>query len=378
MDQTAITPPVWVARPNVLAKMIAHLSQAAQIAIDTESNSLYAYHEQVCLIQLSIPHTDYLIDPLALTDLSSLAPLMASPTIEKIFHAAEYDIICLKRDFGFEFEHIFDTMQASRILGRKDVGLGNVLKNEFGLELEKRFQRANWGQRPLTPAMLAYARLDSHYLIDLRNHLAAELAERGLLDLAEEDFLRLAHLKAAPREAQPAAWYRLTNGHELTQRQCTVLQALLDYRDSQAREINVPPFKIINNQTLIDLAKACPTRPEELEETSLLSERQLHLHAHGILEAVSRSSTLQLPQRPANHRPNEAVLNRIDLLKSWRKTTAQKLEVESDVVLPKDLLETIAFCGPKSLSDLHDVMNEFPWRYQRFGEQILDTIHKQE
>lgn len=378
MDQTSITPPVWVARPNVLAKMIAHLSQAPQIAIDTESNSLYAYHEQVCLIQLSVPETDYLIDPLALSDLSTLAPLMASPSIEKIFHAAEYDIICLKRDFGFEFDHIFDTMQASRILGRKDVGLGNVLKNEFGLELEKKFQRANWGQRPLTPAMLAYARLDSHYLIDLRNRLASELTERDLIDLAVEDSCRLAHLKPAPTAAQPAVWYRLTNGHELTQHQCAVLQALLDYRDMQAREINVPPFKVLNNQTLIDIAKACPTRLEELEELSLLSDRQFHLHAHSILEAVARGSTLLPPRRPPNHRPDEAILNRIDLLKTWRKTTARKLEVESDVVLPKDLLESIAFCGPKSLSDLREVMNEFPWRFQRFGDQILNAIHKQE
>jgi ribonuclease D len=139
------------------------------VAVDTESNSLFAYREQVCLVQFSTTQADFLVDPLALADLTPLAPLFADPKIEKVFHAAEYDLLCLKRDFGFSFANLFDTMLAGRILGRKEIGLGAMLEAFYGVQADKRHQRANWGQRPLPAPLLEYATLDTHYLIPLRD-----------------------------------------------------------------------------------------------------------------------------------------------------------------------------------------------------------------
>lgn len=164
------------------------LSKSSTLSIDTESNSLYVYREQVCLLQISSNNTDYLIDTLALKDLSPLAPIFANPKQEKIFHAAEYDIICLKRDYGFTFANIFDTMVASRILGETAIGLGSLLLSRLGITVEKKYQRANWGIRPLTQSMLEYARHDSQFLDPLRIILEQELKERNLWDLALEDF----------------------------------------------------------------------------------------------------------------------------------------------------------------------------------------------
>ncbi|TLN23565.1 ribonuclease D, partial [bacterium] len=173
MSNGEIKDPIWVDSYPKLNRMVAEISGIPYLAVDTESNSLFAYQEQVCLIQLSTEATDYLIDPLVLSDLSALEPVFADPRTEKIFHAAEYDIICLKRDFGYTFVNLFDTMVAARILGRPAVGLGSVLEAEFGLQLDKRYQRANWGQRPLPAAQKAYARFDSHYLIALRQRMYA-------------------------------------------------------------------------------------------------------------------------------------------------------------------------------------------------------------
>ncbi len=199
MDKTITSELVWVDNPRALHSMIKALQEYDMLAVDTESNSLYAYQEQVCLIQFSTTCEDYLVDPMALDDLSALAPIFASSEIEKVFHAAEYDIICLKRDFGFTFNNIFDTMLAARILKHQQIGLGAMLECEFGITLDKRFQRANWGQRPLPDDHLAYARLDTHYLIDLRQRLNQNLHERGLSQLARED------LKGSPR-CMPAFW----------------------------------------------------------------------------------------------------------------------------------------------------------------------------
>ncbi len=370
------SPPIWIADARGLKAMLADLRAQPLVAVDTESNSLYAYREQVCLIQFSTPERDYLLDPLALEDLSALGDIFAAKKIEKIFHAAEYDIICLKRDFRFSFHNIFDTMHAARILGRKEVGLAGMLASEFGITIEKRFQRANWGERPLSPAMLAYARIDTHYLIDLRNRLREELIQKGLLELASEDFARLTQVSVPELESDHLSWWRMIGQNSLAPEQCSVLQALIDYRDAQARRANLPHFKILSNQALIEIARAQPTAPADLARLTSLSPRQRERHASGLLQAVSQGMKNKPPARPTNHRPDDAVLARLDRLKEWRKVTARQLKVESDVVLPKDIAEQIALANPKTLADLKPLMKTTPWRYSRYGEQILEILKR--
>ncbi|MEN4011328.1 MAG: HRDC domain-containing protein [Bellilinea sp.] len=376
MNEQSLKPPVWVARPRELHRMLDHLKHSPRIAVDTESNSLFAYREQVCLIQFSTRDEDFLVDPLALRDLSALGDLFASADKEKIFHAAEYDLICLKRDFGFDFANIFDTMQAARILGKEKIGLADILLSEFGIQAQKRYQRANWGERPLSAQMLAYARLDTHYLIELRGRLAKELSERGLSALAQEDFDHLARSAAPNSEQQPVNCWRIGSGHDLSPQQVAVLQALIDYREHQAREANVPSFKVISNQILIHLAETCPQNAEELANLRLLSPLQNKRYASGLLQAIRIGLRNPPPPKVHNHRPDEAVLARIDLLKEWRKKTARQLGVESDIVLPRDVLEKIAFHPPGSHQELAALMAGFPWRVERFGNEIITLVQK--
>ncbi len=169
-----------ITTPGGLKRLANILTDQPILAVDTESNSLFAYQEQVCLIQFSTSDADYLLDPLELGDLSALAPIFASPHIQKVFHAAEYDLLCLKRDFGFSFSNLFDTMLAARIVGRKEVGLGSILEAEFNLQVDKRHQRANWGQRPLPGFLLDYARQDTHYLIPLQAILQKSARGEGI------------------------------------------------------------------------------------------------------------------------------------------------------------------------------------------------------
>jgi len=374
MQGTALPPPVWVANPAAMLAMLADLLSQPLVAVDTESNSLYAYQEQVCLIQFSTPDYDYLVDPLSIQDLSPLGELFSSHRIEKIFHAAEYDIICLKRDYQFAFNHIFDTMHASRILGKSEVGLADILKTNFGMVAEKRYQRANWGTRPLSSEMLSYARLDTHFLIDLRHQLRKELIDAGLFELAEEDFIRLTQTSIQNGEHNPLSCWRMIGRKTLLPEQRAVLQALIEYRDAQARKENLPHFKILNNQTLIDIAQACPTNQAELGRITSLKPHQRERHAGGLLQAVRKGLANRPPMPPVNRRPDEAVLARMDRLKEWRKATARGLKVESDVVLPKDITEQIAFANPDSLPQLQMLMKTTPWRFQHYGQQILNVL----
>src|SRR5215207_9310610 len=210
MTDETLPPPVWVADQDTLSQMAGTLSAQSRIAVDTESNSLHAYRERVCLIQFSIPQKDYVVDPFALEDLSSLAPIFANPKIEKIFHAAEYDLICLRRDFGFQFANLFDTMHAARVLGYPFVGLDNLLAEKFQFEMDKRHQKADWAMRPLTSAQLDYARLDTHFLFDLRDTLESELREKDRLQIAREDFARACKVENPKEKLNGTSWRRFS------------------------------------------------------------------------------------------------------------------------------------------------------------------------
>lgn len=367
--------PIWVSQPQELMQMVEDLARYSRLAVDTESNSLYAYREQVCLLQFSTGETDYLVDPLALTDLSALAPIFASREIEKIFHAAEYDLICLKRDYGFTFAHIFDTMQAGRILGRTAVGLAAMLESEFGVTLDKRFQRANWGRRPLSQEMLAYARLDTHYLIPLRDRLMEALEESGRWALAHEDFARLCALSAPSSERETGSCWKVAGAQELTSQQAAILQALCEFRDRQAQNADLPPFKVFSNQALVEIALAGPQTIDELGQIRGLSRRQLDRYGKGLLQSVRRGCDHAPLYRPANHqRPNGSYLARLDALRFWRKRTAQQMGVESDIILPRDILERIAETNPRQMGELSPLMAGLPWRLDKFGRQILEVL----
>ncbi|MCJ7584003.1 MAG: HRDC domain-containing protein [Anaerolineales bacterium] len=368
-----LPPPDWIATPATLDKLAGELSRQPRLAVDTESNSLHAYREQVCLIQFSTPERDYLLDPLKLDDLSPLAPIFADLRIEKIFHAAEYDIITLKRDFGFSFANIFDTMQAARILGYKQVGLDSILAEKFGVVVDKRYQKANWGQRPLSPDELNYARLDTHYLLELRDLLQAELEEVDRWRLAREEFGRICQVNGHANGC--AAWQRVRGAQEFTDRELAILQELCRWREGQAKRMNRPLFKVISNKTLVNIAQVKPQGYEHLEAAGLTS-RQINLFASDILTAVRRGMQARPVQRPSVLRPDESFLRRLDALRQWRKSAAKKLGVESDVVLPRPFMQIIAEKNPKNLETLAALMPDSPWRLEEYSAKILELLEK--
>jgi len=366
-----LPPPVWVDRPEVLQNLLPVLLREPRLAVDTESNSLHAYRQQVCLIQFSTPQTDYLIDPLALSDLSPLAPLFADPNIEKIFHAAEYDLICLKRDFGFQVTNIFDTMQSARILAYPQVGLDALLAVKYGIHLDKRYQKADWGARPLSPEMLNYARLDTHYLLRLRDNLQAELEAANLSQLAHEEFIRLSKLDGNGKNESPT-WERISHGTQLTGQQMAVLKALCEWRDQVAERLDRPAFKVLDEKRLIALSQALPGQPEDL--APFLNQYQQRRFGPEILRAVKTGLSAPPPSRQRSRRPNDAVLTRLKALSQWRKQQAQALGLESDLILPKSWMQAIAEGAPQTLEELTALMPESPWRLEKFGPAILKII----
>jgi len=375
LKASRLPPPVVVTSPPQLATLLDAISDQPAVAVDTESNSLYAYQEQVCLIQFSIPGADYIVDPLAGLDLSPLARLFANFGVQKVFHAAEYDVMCLKRDFGFRFANLFDTMWAARILGWPCVGLGDILKETFGVRTNKRYQRYNWGKRPLESEALAYACLDTHYLLPLRRLQADALTRQGRLKEAQDVFDQVAVSGPMSHIFDPAGFRRIKGASDLTGREEAVLRELYIWRDREACRRDRPPFKVLNNHTLIALAQVRPRTPEGL--TGVPGMKPYHAHRYGkrILRAIKRGVHARLPESPPPPpRHSGAEVARFRALRAWRKQVAAGRGVDVDVIVSNAVLWALVEQNPYALKDLNRIEGLGPWKRKAYGEAILKIL----
>lgn len=372
----ALPPPLVIATPSQLAELTRALASEPAIAVDTESNSLHAYREQVCLIQFSTPACDYIVDPLALPDVSLLAPLFANAAHQKVFHAAEYDLLCLHRDYGFEVNNLFDTMVSARTLGYPQIGLAALLEKHFAVKTNKKHQRADWGHRPLTHEQLDYARLDTHFLLALRDVLEPELTAVQRLPEAREEFERLSRLRYTAPFADPDDFWRVNGARDLTPAQASLLRELYHYRDRQAERANRPPFKIFSEQTLIEIARRAPRAPDELLGIAGMTPGQLQRHALGLLKAVHRGLAAPPSHPPRPTREPDDVRDRYDRLHQWRKRMAQARGVESDVILPREALWEMARRAPHTADELETLEHLGPWRRETYGSEILKVLNE--
>ena len=375
MNLPDLPSPLVITQPHQLKLLIADLERAGRFALDTESNSMYAYHYQICLIQVSTEEQDVIIDTVALRELEPLARLVAREDIEITMHAAENDILLLNKDFGWTFGNIFDTLWGARILGWSHPGLASILKERFGITLDKRMQRTDWGKRPLSPEQLAYARLDTHFLLPLRDEIERELRAAGRWEEAQEVFADLRHIRWKERES-PSFW-RLSGIRDLEPQQQAVLKALFDWRERRAEQRNLPPYRILRNEVLVALAREMPHTEAEMRRIPGFPRRFPPHLARKLLDVIRRGKNAPpppLPLRNGGQRPDEATLARYEALRHWRTEKARARGVDPDVVMTNDKLMTIARGHPKSLDALESLGVLGPWRLQAYGEEILSVI----
>ncbi|MCA9869857.1 MAG: ribonuclease D [Anaerolineae bacterium] len=349
------------------------------IAVDTESNSLFAYYPRICLIQISFPGADYVIDPLVV-DVDPLDEIFADPACQKIFHAAENDILGLKRDFGFSFTNIFDTMMAARILGWQHAGLAAILENLYGVTLNKKMQRTNWGKRPLDAQQLSYAQLDTVFLLDLKEKQEVELRQRGRFEEAQESFDRLPDLEYQSKDFDPDGFWSVPGARDLSPKELAVLRELYIFRDQQASHEDRPPFKIFDNRAMIRVASTQPNTQSELDKKARLAPSIVRRYGPDILNAVNRGKNAPLPvfkrTRNSNGRPDPKVSTRYNALRKWRTSRAHERGVDPDVVLTNDQLMVIARERPGNLQELAAIGAIGTWKVQEYGTDILALLDR--
>ncbi len=357
---------------NSLNQLVERLSSESILAFDLEADSLHHYTEKVCLIQVSSLSETRLIDPLAPLDVKALAPIFANPSIKKIFHGADYDMRSLYRDFGITVVNLFDTMIASQFLGESEFGLAALLKKRFGVELDKRYQKADWSKRPLSPEMMEYAMKDTSLLISLYRQLEAELTAKGRLAWVEEESELVAGVRSASREGELMC-LRFKGANKMKPRELAVLEELLRFRDEKARNADVPPFRILSNDLLRELAEKQPRSNFELVGIHTMSSKLIERLGRGLLQAVAAGLAVpqdKLPQMQSGRRPvlDRLQDERVKRLKLWREAKSTQLGLGVGLVANNTLLEALAEPGPPQLSLLKR------WQREAFGEELNGLI----
>ena len=361
-----------------LAEFTRELQQFPVIAVDLEADSMHNYQEKVCLLQFSTPERTVLIDPLTGASLEPLKAVLADAATRKIFHAADYDIRCLARDFAIEIVGLFDTMISSQFLGEEKFGLADVLRKYFAVELDKQYQRADWSMRPLSAGMVRYAAEDTRHLHKLVAELERQLVEKGRLEWVQEEFALLEKARFAVHNGPE--FLRFKGAGTLEPRQLAVLENLLLWRDDEAKRRDYPLYKILSNKSLLALAKLKPTGRSELQEVEGLSPRLIDRYGGKLLHAVGQA--LDLPERglpvfPRGERraKDPAVEKRLARLKEWRSKTAARLELDPGVLINNALLEELARQQPRSEEDLARISLLKNWQRKELGEGILRTLN---
>ena len=375
-----------IERQDDLESLARDLLKQKVVAVDTEADSFYHYFDKTCLVQVGTTKGCWLIDPLALGGPAALAPLgevFSSPDVRVLFHAAEYDIFVLKRDCGFSFANLFDTMVSAQLLGYRAVGLAALVEQHFDVKLPKDEQRSDWSRRPLTDKQLGYAASDVEFLIRLSELLERELRQKKRLDWAQEEFQALTLREWPKRTFDKLGYLRIKGARSLDPKALSVLRELFLLRDQRAREIDRPPFKVLGNRTLIEIAEAKPRSLAALSEIKGMTDLIMRRMGREVMTAVREGRKTEhgpIPKATGSgrRRMDRRSEKRLDSLKQWRRKCAAEVELDPGVLCPNSTLETIALNPPESHEEMLDRPELKQWFARSFGAEIVTHLQASE
>jgi len=341
-----------------LAAFLPVIQSATWLALDTEADSLHAYPEKVCLIQISTTAGDELIDPLAPINLDLLLDALNAHVL--IMHGADYDLRLLRKHHDFTPSAIFDTMLAARLLGERQFGLSSLVEKFLGVKLDKGSQKADWARRPLTEKMETYARNDTHYLKLLSDKLRSELESKGRLSWHEESCARLIDESSQPHVTDMDSVWRIKGSHALSRPALAVLRELWHWREAEAVAANRPPFFILAHDKLVDIAEAAATdHPVQPLLPPKMSPRRLESLSVAVKTGLEISDEKH-PKilRQKFHRPTEAEFRRFRELEKRRNAHAHALGIDPTIIASKATMGDLSRDWDKAAPELMNWQRE--------------------
>jgi ribonuclease D len=352
-------------------RTVDELRSCTEIAIDLEHHAVRSFQGLTCLIQISSRTKDYLIDALALRRyLSYLNEITANPTIVKVFHGCESDILWLQKDCGVYVVNCFDSYHAASLLQYPALSLAHLLKIHCNVTTNKRYQLSDWRQRPLSEEMLAYARDDTHYLLHIYDCLRQEVWQarqvqglRYVLDASKKICLK----RYEKEYFWPLGYRKLLDNPRglgltsstLTALQESVLSKLWDWRDLTARKLDESVVYVMSNAELLRIGAAAPRSSQQLHQLGPLSELVIQ-HEQVLLQLINEQYEIAPSSYPVNASNPVASMNNLGA--SSERLYGRALKTPS-----KDLLAGVMMDLGSSPSPSHLL-------YQPYGQATIATI----
>lgn len=383
-DPGADTPHLVEDAPGLEA-LARDLERTRRIALDIEANGMHAYREQACVIQVTADGVSSILDVVAVPDLEPLRRVVDRPDVEIILHGGDYDVSMLSRDHGFRFHHVFDTMIAATLLGDPKVGLADLVRDVYGVELDKRYQTVDWAKRPLSPEQIDYLHRDTVYLHGLREHYQARLEEADLVEEAAIEFRRLAAREGKKAVFDPESWRRMKGIADLDGRGRAILAGLTLWREEESKGRNRPPFKVLGPRQMVDVAAQAPKHIRGPDDLKGLPPSLRRRYGRFLVDVVRRANASasegKVPPKSIHARPTAEEkqeareFRRIeDKLRDWRRGEATKRKVPNLVVLPNRAMLDLVRNPLADVAALAAHPDIGPKRAERYGEAILKKL----
>lgn len=359
------------------------LGRTDRIALDCEAAGYHRYSDRLCLIQVSVEGLTYLLDPFEVDPAPILRPALEGSEVEVVMHGADFDVRLLYRDLGIRLVKLFDTQIAASLLGIKAIGLSALLESELGIQLSKKYQKADWAQRPLPSPMRDYAAHDTAHLIALAAHLRQSLDEAGRLEWAIEEFGELERVRFEASDGKDPV-LGVKEARVLEAREVDRLRAALEWRDQIGRTLDRALFRVAADSVLVDAARTNPRTVAQLGRLRGMSPALAAEWGSDLLERFREvddrpeSALSGYPVRAGasngSGRPSPEVETRIAKLKSVRNERARQLGVDRGTLLSNAVLQAIAESPPLCAEDVAAVKGVRHWQAKLLADDLIASL----
>jgi len=369
-----------IADESALQDVSSRLQAPPRIALDCEAAGFHRYTDRLCLVQLSTPEETVLFDPMAVNPAPVLGPLLEDPAVEVVMHGADFDVRLLDRDLGIKLRGLFDTQIAATFLGARAVGLASLLEEHLEVRVSKKYQRADWAQRPLPSGLLDYAAEDTRHLLSLADILGQGLRDEGRDQWATEEFQALESIKWVEDESDPIT--RFKGARKMEPLEVTILRAALAWRDRIAKARDRAPFRVVGDSVLVDVVNECPTSIDELSSLKGMSPRLAENDGEKLLREIREIKTLPetelkgypkgVRNGPGRPTPEEEAL--MDAIRALRTKKAEEIGLDKGLLLSNAKINEIVRSIPPSMDSLRALPGIRNWQVEILGEEILGIL----
>jgi ribonuclease D len=375
---------VHIRDASAARKLVEELQGSGRFALDCEAAGFHRYSDRLCLLQLTTESATYILDPLAFDPTDLLKGPLEDPGVTVVMHGADYDLRLLDRDLGIRLQGLFDTQVAASMLGEKALGLQALLEGRLSVSLSKKYQRADWAERPLSDEMLDYAADDTRYLMKLADLLIEDLERAGRRGWAEDECRALEdNALTKPPETEPEdPVTRVKGARDLSPREVAALREALEWRDALARHRDRAPFRVVGDQPLIAAALTQPLDQRELANIKGFPSALARTDGGDLLRRFDHVAQLpddELRGYPRNHRrgpgrPPPEVEQLAERLKSVRNRRADELGLDRGTLMANALVIAIATAAPSDVEELRTIEGIRPWQVDAVGPALLEAL----